>query len=393
MTFRRFARSAAPLLPAVLGAWWIWALLVVPDHRLVLDRRVDLPPLGPGITADAFFIAAPIVVLSALAAIMALGPGRRGRRRAAVWGAAGAAFCAALIVNAVKCLKLHDPVLSYATAGMAVAGALLAAAGVFAAGRHTGSISEGASGRSSLRIVRMIAAAASIAAIGIGLVLILAFIPWSLFGDIPKRWNYYSFGPPLRSVLYADLEGYRFRSGEGNVRRSFRGIRLEGANLRDSEFRGVDFRGARMWRVRMERADFEGADLAGALFAEGKLSFVNFRNADLSGVRFGGAYCMGGDFRGAVLRGSNPFFLFYADGRGADFTEAKMAASQLFGSDLRGAVFRNADFTAASLIRARLDGADLTGAVLARADMDKAVLRGAVLDGADLSEALRLQSQ
>jgi len=382
---RSTLRAAAPLLPAVLGAWWIWAILAVPDHRLVLDRRVDLPPLGPGIAAGVFFIAAPLVVLAAL------GPGRRGRRGAVVWVAAGVAFSAALIVNAIKCLKLHDPILSYATSGMAVAGALLAAADLFVAGRHTGARSKGASGRSSFLIARALAAATSVAAVGIGLVLILAFIPWSLFGDIPKRWNYHSFGPPLRSILYADLAGYRFRSGEGNVRRSFRGIRLEGANLRDSVFRGVDFRGARMWRVRMERADFEGADLAGALFAEGKLSFVNFRNADLSGVRFGGAYCMGGDFRGAVLRGSNPFFLFYADCRGADFTKAKMAASQLFGSDLRGAVFRNADFTAALLIRVRLDDADLTGAVLVRADMDKAVLRGAVLNGADLSGTLRLQ--
>ena len=372
MKVRRTAPAAAAIPLAVLIAWWIWALLAVPDHRLVLERQVGLPLSGGGIPARVFFYALPIM---ALAGFQALRPKIKG------WfgAVAAAAFFVILIANSVKCLKLHDPLLSYMTAAMAIAGTALIAAGW---------LTSGALRRPSSWTVKSLGGGTLMAAGGLELAVILFLVPWSLRGDLPKNWNSYPFGPSLRSILYADLEGY-----QNHARRNLRGIRLEGADLCGAAFKGADLRGARLDWARMDRADFEGSDLAGAVLKGTRLSFINLKNADLSRVDFRLAYSLGADLRGAVFKGGNPHAFFYADGRGTDLSGTRMNYAQFFGTDLRGAILRNTDIRNANLIRVRFDGADLSGANLACSDMERVTFRGALLAGADLTHARRVRPE
>ena len=300
------------------------------------------------------------------------------RSRARTGWPAFVLFPAALLLNASRCLALHDPFISYLAAGAAFAG-IAWLSWIWASSRpfRRGTATAG----------KIFAAAGLTAALGIESVLIFFLIPWSLRGDLPGSLNSYPFGPALRSVLYASLAGYERPLGTGP--RSLRGIRLEGANLRGAVLKGVDLRDARLFRARMERADLEGSDLRSAGLVEARLSFVNFRDADLSGAELSGVYSMGADLRGANLRGVRRHVvrLHYADGRGTDFTSAELLKAECNGADFRGAVFRDAVLSDAKLVRTRFDGADLSGANLSNANLEQSTFRGAILAGTDLSGA------
>jgi len=375
MRGRRTVPSVATSLPAALCAYWIWALLAARDHLLVLERQVRLPPLGPDIPAGILFIAAPLAVLAALL-------GARFFVRGPIGAVAAAAVSIASIVNVLRCLALHDPFLSYASGGLAIAGTALIAKGRVGADRFR---------RAGTRAIKVFAAGALAAAAGLELVVMLFLVPWSLRGDLPGKLNNYPFGSALRSLLYADLAGYVRPACA--PRKSLRGIRLEGANLRGAVLRGADLRDARLFRARLDSADLEGADLRSAHLGEARLSFVNLRDSDLSGANLSGVYSLGTDLRGAVLRGAGYHLqrFFYADARGADLTSAELNEAQFFWSDFRGAIFRNAKLPDATLIRTRLEGADLSGSTLTGADFCQAGLGGAILEGADLRGARRLR--
>jgi len=357
---------------AALCGYWVWALLASPDSRVVLDGRLRLPVAGVDVAAGAFFIAAPLVAFAAFLAV---------RLKDRTGWPALVPFPAALFLNAFRCLKLHDPVISYIAAGMALAGTAWA----FRARPAPRPIR-----RKRVSVGNILAAAGGMTALGIEGILVLFLIPWSLRGNLPGGLNNYPFGPAMRSVLYASLAGYERPAGSGP--RSLRGIRLEGADMSRAVFKGIDLRGARLYRARLDLADFEGADLRGAHLEEARMSFISLRGADLSAADMSGVYSMGADLRNAVLRGSFDHSQRFvnADARGADFRSARLSSAQFFGSDLRGASFRDAGFPDAILVRARLDGADLTGASLPRADLNQAVLRGALLGNADLDGALNL---
>lgn len=359
------------------GLWglcgaWAWTLLASPDARIVLDGQVRLPLLGMSVASGVFFVAAPLIALAAFVAARLML--RKG------WPTL-VPFPVALFLNAIRCLKLHDPVLSRLTAGMALAGTAWAAWEWLASRPFRGK-------RAS--IAGLLSAAGFAAAAGLEAVLVLSLIPWSLRGDLPGLMNNYPIGPALRSVVFADLSGYVRPAGGGP--RGLRGLHLEGANLRKAVFRGADLRETNFYRARLELADFEGADLRGARLVEALLSFVNLRRADLSEADLSGAYSMGADLRNAVLRGATHHYQRFcnADARGADFGSARLSKVLFFGSDLRGASFRNASVPYPNLVRVDLTGADLTGANLPGADLYQAVLRGALLGSVNLGRAVRL---
>jgi len=291
-----------------------------------------------------------------------------------------AALSAALFLNAFRCLKLHDPILSYMTAGFAISGAIAAFY------RRSTLLPSKKVGRFGL--MTLLRAGPIII---LGGVLLLCLIPWSLRGDLPGNLNNYPFGPALRSAVYADLADY-VRSSDAS-RNSLRGIKLEGADMRGAVLKGADLRKAQLFRAHLEKADLEGADLRNAGLVEAQLSFVNLRNADLSGSDLNGIFSMGADFRGATLRGSRGQIqrFWYADARGANFESAELLQAQFFWADLRHTVFRNARLSDAILIRTRFEDADLSGASLVKAYMSHSVLDRAVLKGVDLSEAVGLE--
>jgi len=359
---------------AGLGAlcgFWVWALFASPDFLLVLDRRIRLPILGLDVPCAIIFIAAPIGMIALFLAIWI--------RRRSGWPA-GAALSAALFLNAVRCLKLHDPILSYVTAALAITGTIAA-------------LSRRSASPPSKKVGRF----AATRLLGAGLIVILGgallfcLIPWSLRGDLPGNMNNYPFGPAVRSLVFADLAGC-VRSADASVK-SLRGIRLEGADMRGAVLKDADLRNARLFRAHLERADLEGADLRAAGLVEARLSFANLRNADLSGSDLSGIFSMGADLRGATLRGAGAHVqrFWYVDARDANFESAELLLAEFFWADLRDAVFRNARLPEANLTRARLEGADFAGASLVKANMLQADLRDAILEGADLSEALGLE--
>jgi len=359
---------------SVLGIYWATALLLSPDSLIVLDRFVRLPLCGLNIRSGVFFIAAPLIAF-AVATALSL----RARRG----GPALALLLVVLFLNAFRCLKLHDPVLSHLAAGLAVAGACWA----FREWTRTPAFR----GRRT-RAVRMFAAAGFAAALAAGAVLVGLLIPWSLRGDLPGRLNTYPFGPALRSALYADLAGYERPAG--GAKRSFRGLRLEGADLSRAVLKRADLRNARLFRARLYWTDLEAADLRGAQLSGAGLSFADLRDADLRGANLGGVYARGADLRNAVLSGSFLFhlMLYDSDARGARFDSSQMKQAHFFGSDLRGASFRDSRLPGSSFAETRLDGADLSKTVLPGAIFLRTVFRGAALREADLGGAYYLDS-
>ena len=357
---------------SALCAYWAWALLSSPDSRVVLEGRIRLPLMEADIAAGHFFIAAPLIVFAALVVLSS---------KALLKGPVFVILNAALLLNAFRSLKLHDPFISYLSAGIAFVGVAWSS-WIWASSRPF-------RGR-QVRAGNVLVALGLAAALVIEGVLVLYLIPWSLRGDLPGTMNNYPYGPALRSVLYANLSGYERPAGSGPGR--FRGIHLEGANLRNAKLKGVDLRDAELFRARLDLADLEGADLRGAKMVEARFSFTDLRNADLSGADLSGAYSMGADVRNAVFRGSSHHYQRFnnADARGADFSSAKLSRALFFGSDLRGASFRNAGLPFANLVRVRLDGADLTGALLSNAQFHQAVLKGADLGNANLGGAVDL---
>ncbi len=371
MKMRDIRRSTTTAGLTVLCVYWAWALLASQDFLLVLDRRIRLPLLGLVVPCAIAFIAAPIGFIALVFATRVRWPSVR---------PAEAAVSAALFLNALRCLKLHDPIPSYVTAGIAITASIAAFYP-----------------RSTLPLSNKVGRFAAMTLLRVGLVvilggaLLLCLVPWSLRGDLPGKMNNYPFGPALRSLVYADLADY-VRSSDAS-HRSLRGIRLEGANVRGAVLKGADLRKAQLFRAHLERADLEGADLRDAGLVEAHLSFVNLRNADLSGSDLSGIFSMGADLRGATLRGAGAHIqrFWYADARGANFESADLRLAEFFWADLRGAFFRNARLPEASLARARLEGADLSGASFVKAYMFQAVLERAVLEEADLSEAVGLE--
>ena len=371
MRTHEIRRSVTTVGLTVLCGYWAWALLASPDFLLVLDRRIRLPILGLVFPCTIGFITAPIGMTALFLAI---------RIRGRTGWPAKAALSAALFLNAFRGLKLHDPILSYVTAGLAISAA-------FAALYPRSTLPPSNKVRHFVAMTLLRAGPIII----LGGVLLLCLIPWSLRGDLPGNMNNYPFGPALRFLVYADLAGY-IRSSDAS-RESLRGIKLEGANMRGAVLKGADLRKAHLFRAHLEKADLEGADLRNAGLVEAQLSFVNLRNADLSGSDLSGIFSMGADLRGAVLRGSGAHVqrFWYADARGANFESADLLLAEFFWADLRGAVFRNARLPEASVARSRFEGADLSGASLVKAKMFQADFQHAVLEGVDLSEAVGLE--
>jgi uncharacterized protein YjbI with pentapeptide repeats len=359
---------------SALCGYWAWAVLASPDFKVVLEGRLRLPLAGMDVASGVFFVVAPLVAFAAFFVV---------RSKARTGGQALVLFPAVLLLNASRCLKLHDPVLSYLAAGTAFVG-IAWTFWTWAASRPF---------RGSWASAWKILAAAGFAiSLAIEGVLVLFLIPWSLRGDLPGNMNWFPFSPALRSVLYANLAGYE--RPFGTRPKSLRGLHLEGADMRKAILRGTDLRNAQLYRARLDWADLEGADLRGARLVEALLSFVNLRNADLSGADMGGCYLMGANLRGVILRRARlpSLSLLYVDAEGADFSESDLTGVHLFGADLRNARLEGAIIKNSRLTRAVFAGADLRRADLQGANFFQADLRGASFEGANLVAAVDLTS-
>lgn len=167
-------------------------------------------------------------------------------------------------------------------------------------------------------------------------------------------------GRPSPGVV-VETELYRL----GNV---LRGCDLSGLDLRYLDFSGVD----------LCDVDMSGADLRGSLIDSGTpLGHTVFRDADMRRMRFLG-----------TLKAGRPVYLENANLREADFSRANVSWFQFDGSDMSGAILRNAVFECTNMEGVNLAGADATGASLGGIDLRKANLTGAVMDKAFLDRTV-----
>jgi uncharacterized protein YjbI with pentapeptide repeats len=131
--------------------------------------------------------------------------------------------------------------------------------------------------------------------------------------------------------------------------------------------RGRDLRYARLDRTDLHQADFTGAELEGASFVQADLRNVIMSCADID----------------RLLLGDKRKDVKCTDGRGANFTRARMTDAKLAGADFSGAVFDHAQLDGSDLRYMNLADADFTSASLLRADFSG----GVVLHGANFLTA------
>lgn len=178
--------------------------------------------------------------------------------------------------------------------------------------------------------------------------------------DDIRLTRYMRVDKPSPGVI-VETELYRL----GNV---LRGRNLSGLDLRYLDFSGVDLCNVNM----------SGADLRGSLIDSGTpLGSTVFNNADMRRMRFVGR-----------LDPRRPVYLEDADLREADFSRANVSWFQFNGSDMSGAILRNAVFECTNMEGVNLAGADATGANMGGIDLRKANLTGATMDKAFLNKTV-----
>jgi hypothetical protein len=139
--------------------------------------------------------------------------------------------------------------------------------------------------------------------------------------------------------------------------------------LGERDFRGVNLEGADLRQARLYEADLSGADLEGANLTGADLEGAILREADLSLA----------DLRGAALHWTD---LTGADLREADLTRAYLAHADLSGAGLSGANLGDASLREADLTRANLLSTWVTNEQLAKAQS----LEGTILPDGSVHE-------
>ena len=236
--------------------------------------------------------------------------------------------------------------------------------------------------------------------------------PWQF--QLLRIINYSNLIHPrtFNSVVGEFLRGANLRNTD------LRGVCLSGANLRGADLRSADLRGADLSHIHLSGADLSNADLRcvnlkganlrganlshahlmGANLNETDLRGANLSSIDLKGAFLNGANLKGADLSGIDLKGiqlaaanlNNVNFsnanLSNTDFRGAQLNNAYLRGANLIHTDLRGGKLSNADLRNAQLSHADLRGAHLKNTHLSNANLNGADIRGARLIGAYLGE-------
>lgn len=170
-----------------------------------------------------------------------------------------------------------------------------------------------------------------------------------------------------------------------------RGVDLSTVNLLETELIRADLIGANLSGAKLEGANLTsaflgGANLKGVNLGTSSLSkntvtslhFALLGGADLSETNLKGVNLIGADLGNAKLIEAD---LQGVDLRGVDLSEADLSKAKLLETDLRNAILRGANLT-----EAYLGGADFTGANLSGANLTEAYLGGADFTGANLTD-------
>lgn len=187
---------------------------------------------------------------------------------------------------------------------------------------------------------------------------------------------------------YKSLEGDSVSEKVYSPERGQLLIALARMNIDSSSFENIkaqsDFSGADL-----RRSDFAGMDLKGlkakrAIFDEAKLEGTNFSKADLEASSFWAAYMNHAVFDSANLKWCNLSW--------ADMNFASMKHCDFFGSDFASAKLQEADLSYASLKRADLEGANMAKIKFVGAFLRNTGMRKANLTGADFTNSVMTES-
>lgn len=152
-----------------------------------------------------------------------------------------------------------------------------------------------------------------------------------------------------------------------------RGYEYNDADLRFLSLRGANLSGGVFKGARLYGSDLRDTQMQGADFSYAVLSFTRLDEVQAPGVILYNVYAP---------------FLWAGN---ANFEGANLSRANFFSADLRGANFRNADLRGAAfadLRGATFDGADLTGAYLPGAVLDSATFAGATIDNTEFTGAV-----
>jgi uncharacterized protein YjbI with pentapeptide repeats len=160
-------------------------------------------------------------------------------------------------------------------------------------------------------------------------------------------------------------------------------LELQGADLSDADFRGVDFSG-----LNLEHTWFHRTLLSGALFTECRLAYAEFNSAVADTADFYGADAQrlqanAADFRGADWAHAN-LDLGVLDE--ANFEGANLNHAKLNDVSARGTSFNNCSFNESELSGAVCDDASFVNAELTEADVSYISCVNANLENVDFDE-------
>jgi uncharacterized protein YjbI with pentapeptide repeats len=146
----------------------------------------------------------------------------------------------------------------------------------------------------------------------------------------------------------------KWLAGEpGGERASWKGMYIEGDDLRGKDLRRADFRGVNIHNADLSFANLQGADFSPITYPDGEKPYSTqirnslFVGADLEGANLGGGM--------QALRASFP----EANLKGANLSNSGFSHADFEGSDLRGAKLDNTGFVNVDLHRAHVDEGQL----------------------------------
>ncbi len=371
-------------------AYWVLALIANPVSRLLVEGRAVLPLVGLRVSWAVLLLALPAAALmvEAVAFIRtrpsARGPERRSPRRIGPFVPAAAVVL--FVFNYWNALRLHKRGLTYACGALVVAGTLAAFRNIFRSGGRGKK-----RGRVALRL-------AIIFCLIVEALLVPITVKEAGRGRYEGVFKTGTMRPFVRPVIGPDLRGVdlttrgKGTSGLGRGLGGLRGADLQAVQASGIVAPGLDFRSARLGASILNFANIEGSDFSGADLAQVTLHHARAAGADFSRATLTGTIAVGsGDFRGARFCGAILDYTSWSgvDARDSDWTRAdfRKRPGFLCGSDLRGAVFREANLADCVLNVSNFSGADFRGANLRAADIWHSVFHDADFEGADLRGA------
>jgi uncharacterized protein YjbI with pentapeptide repeats len=167
--------------------------------------------------------------------------------------------------------------------------------------------------------------------------------------------------------------------------RDLRFANLAGADLTEAVLTETNLERASLAGVRLERADLRGANLMYADAVGANLAHANIVGGHLDGIRLDGANMTDTQLAKVSLEHAS---LRQANLAGANAPHAKFAHSDLTLADMSRCVLTGADFSGAGLAHAMLTAANAERIKLSRATLTGADVQGANFRGADFSEAV-----